>query len=132
MRVSRLGEAYLLAGRVDEARRRAREALETARGHGERSNEAWARRLLGEIASRADAADVDTAAGHYREALALADELGMRPLVAHCHLGLGRLHWRAAKREHAEAHLTAATTMYRDMDMRSCLASAETERAPLP
>ena len=36
----------------------------------------------------------ETAEGHYREALALATELGMRPLVAHCHLGLGKLYRR--------------------------------------
>jgi len=42
----------------------------------------------------------------------------MRPLVAHCHLGLGKLYRRTGKREQALEHLTTATTMYREMDMR--------------
>jgi hypothetical protein len=41
----------------------------------------------------------------------------MRPLIAHCHLGLGKLHRRTGKPEQARAHLTTATTMYREMDM---------------
>jgi len=51
----------------------------------------------------------------------------MRPLVAHCHLGLGKLCRRTAKREQAQEQLTIATTMYREMDMRLWLAQAEAE-----
>ena len=51
----------------------------------------------------------------------------MRPLVAHCHLGLGKLYRRTGKREQAHEHLTTATTMYREMDMRFWLEKAETE-----
>ena len=68
-----------------------------------------------------------TLEGYYREALALADELGMRPLVAHCHLGLGKLYARTGKREQAQEHLTTATAMYREMDMRFWLEQAEAE-----
>ena len=57
--------------------------------------------------------------------LALASQLGMRPLVAHCHLGLGKLYRRTGKREQAHEHLTTATTMYREMDMRFYLEQAE-------
>ena len=71
--------------------------------------------------------EADTAEAHYRQALALAEELGLRPLVAHCHLGLGRLYERTGKREEAQEHLTAATTMYREMDMRFWLEQAEAE-----
>src|SRR5262249_16631961 len=53
----------------------------------------------------------------YRSALALGEGLGMRPLVAHCHLGLGKLYRRTGKREQAQEHLTTATTMYREMGM---------------
>jgi hypothetical protein len=53
----------------------------------------------------------------YRAALALAEELGMRPLIAHCHAGLGRLFERTGHREEARRHLTTATTMYREMRM---------------
>jgi len=51
----------------------------------------------------------------------------MRPLVAHCHLGLGKLHRRMGKREEAREHLTTATAMYREMDMRFWLEKAEAE-----
>ena len=59
--------------------------------------------------------------------LALAGELGMRPLVAHGHLGLGKLFRRTGKREQAQEHLTTATAMYREMDMRFWLEQAEAE-----
>ena len=84
-------------------------------------------RLLGDIAAHPDRLEVETAEAHYREALALATELGMRPLVAHCHLGLGKLYRRTGKREQAQEHLTTATTMYREMDMRFWLEQAEGE-----
>ena len=63
----------------------------------------------------------------YRQALALADELGMRPLVVHCHLGLGKLYWRTGERVKAKEHLTTTTTMYREMDIRFWLEQAEAE-----
>ena len=64
---------------------------------------------------------------HYREALALAEPRGMRPLVAHCHLGLGRLYQRADRREEAQEYVATATTMYRDMGMTYWLEQAEAE-----
>ena len=51
----------------------------------------------------------------------------MLPLVAHCHLGLGELYRRTGKKEEAQEHLTTATTMYREMDMRFWLEKAEVE-----
>jgi lipopolysaccharide biosynthesis regulator YciM len=51
----------------------------------------------------------------------------MRPLVAHCHLGLGQLYRRRGNREQAQEHLTIATTMYREMDMTYWLEKAKTE-----
>ncbi|HSF03816.1 MAG TPA: hypothetical protein VLA62_12430, partial [Solirubrobacterales bacterium] len=56
-------------------------------------------------------------------------ELGMRPVVAHCHLGLGLLAQRAGKPDEARAHLTNAMTMYREMTMRFWLEQAEAELA---
>jgi sugar phosphate isomerase/epimerase len=61
----------------------------------------------------------------YREAVDLATELNMRPLVAHCHLGLGKIYRRTAKPEQAQEHLAAAMTMYRDMGMTYWLEKAE-------
>jgi hypothetical protein len=88
--VTRLGEAFLLANQVENARSCADRALMLVRGRGERVYEGWALRLLGEIASHHARPDVGTAAEHYGAAMALASELEMRPLVAHCHLGLGK------------------------------------------
>ena len=82
-----LGEAQLLAGHLEEAQVLAEQALALARVHQELGNQAYALRLLGDIAARRDPPEVGLAAAHYQEALALADELGMRPLVAHCHRG---------------------------------------------
>jgi len=73
----------------------------------------------------------EDAEGYYREALALAGELRMRPFVAHCHLGLGKLYAHTDKREQAREHLATATTMYREMDMRFWLEQAEAELTEL-
>ena len=100
-----LGEAHLMAGRFDEAHAQAERALALARAHQERGNEAYALRLLGEIHARRDPAEGDEAEHVYRQAMALATELEMRPLVAHCHLGLGQLYRKTGKRQEAEHHL---------------------------
>ena len=125
--VADLSEAYLLAGRLRDAVPAAQQALTLARAHRERGHEAYALRLLGKIASHRDPAEVEKAETHYRQALALATELGMRPLVAHCHLGLGKLYRRTGKGQQALEHLTTATTMHREMDMRFWLEQAEAE-----
>ena len=75
--------------------------------------------------------EIEPAETHYRQAMALAEELSMRPLVANCHLGLGKLYRRTGKREQATEHLTTATTMYREMDMRFWLEQAEAEMREL-
>jgi hypothetical protein len=87
--------------------------------------------LLGDIAAHPDRFDAARGEGHYRQALALAEPHGMRPLVAHCHLGLGRLYRRTGDRQQAQQHLTTATTMYREMDMRFWLEQAEAEMRAL-
>ena len=94
-----LSEAYLLAGREADARAAAQRALGLARQHKERGHEAYTLRLLGEIAAREDPLDIGKAENHYRQALALAEELGMRPLIAHCHVGLGKLYRRTGNCE---------------------------------
>jgi tetratricopeptide (TPR) repeat protein len=121
------GEACLRAGRPKDAAVVARRALTLARERGERGYEAWALRLLGQIASHGDSEEVGMADAHFRGAKALADELGMRPLVAHCHLGLGKLYQRTGKRAEAQEHLTTATTMYREMGMTYWLEEAGRE-----
>jgi tetratricopeptide (TPR) repeat protein len=129
--VAQLGEAYLLADRAEDARACADRAVTLARERGERGYEAWALRLLAEVASHGPRPEVETAKAHYGTSMALASELEMRPLVAHCHLGLCRLCRQTGKREQAHEHLTTATTMYRDMNMRFWLQKAEAEMTQL-
>ena len=66
------------------------------------------------------------------EPAAAAGALRLRALVAHCHLGLGKLYGCTGKREEAQEHLTSATTMYREMDMRFWLEQAEAIMGALP
>jgi tetratricopeptide (TPR) repeat protein len=126
-RVGALGGAYLFNGRLADATRIAQEGLAAARQRGERGVEGHVLRLLGDIAAHPDRVEVDTAEEHYRQALALAEELGLRPLLAHCHLGLGALYQRAGKREQAPEHLTTAGKMFGEMDMRFWLEQSEAE-----
>jgi tetratricopeptide (TPR) repeat protein len=119
----RLGELYLLLGR-SEASDCAMRALNLARAVGERGNEAWALRLCGEIAASADASEVDQAKDHYSQALTLAEELGMRPLAAHCHFGLGKLYRKLGCPEQAQTQLSAGIEMYRAMGMTFWLEKA--------
>jgi tetratricopeptide (TPR) repeat protein len=111
-----LGEAYLLAGRVKEATRLAERALELAQTHRQRGHEAWALRLLGEIAVRAEPPDPKSAESRYRQAIALARELEMRPLLARCCQGLGIL-LRPVDPRGAEPLLITAATLCRGMDI---------------
>jgi DNA-binding NtrC family response regulator/tetratricopeptide (TPR) repeat protein len=125
--------AYRAAGRLatgnrNEALADARRVLEIAMTRRERGNEAWALHLLGDLVAGGDVSDVETADRRYREARALADERGMRPLVARCHLGLGTLYRGAGMSARARDHLTTAVAMFRDMDMRLWLERADTER----
>jgi DNA-binding NtrC family response regulator/tetratricopeptide (TPR) repeat protein len=120
-----LSEAYLLAGRTDEANQLADRALDLARQHNEPSNQAWVLRLLGEIATRHDPPIVEPVEDHYRQALAMAEELGMRPLAAHCHRGLGTLYAKIGWREQAGAELSTAIELYRAMDMTFWLPQTE-------
>ena len=69
--------------------------------------------------------EIELAESHYQQALALAEELGMRPLVAHCHLGLGTLHSRIGRVDQARTDLAAAIVLYRAMDMTFWLPQAE-------
>jgi class 3 adenylate cyclase/tetratricopeptide (TPR) repeat protein len=120
-----LGEAHLLAGRLQEAHALAERALALARAHQEQGNQAYALSLLGEIAVHRDSSESALAEAHYQCALALAEELGMRPLVAHCHLGLGMLSLKNGGGERARSGLSAAVALYRAMEMRFWLPQAE-------
>src|SRR4030095_2421601 len=114
-RLFRLGEAQVLAGRLEEGHALTERALALARAHQERSSQANPRRLPGEIAARREPPQVEPAEAHYRQALALAEELGRRPLQAHCHCGLGTLYAATGQQEQARAALSTAIEMYRAM-----------------
>ena len=120
-----LGEAHLLADRLEEAQARAEQALVHASMHQERGHQAYALRLLGEIAAHSTSPDADAATAHYCQALALAEELGMRPLQAHCHRSLGTLYAANGQREQARIELAVAIDLYRAMDMTFWLPQTE-------
>ena len=121
----------MLASRLEEAHPLAERALALARAHQERGHQAYALHLLGDIAVRRDPSDVVPAEAHYRQALALADELGMRPLLAHCHLGLGMLYAKIGQAEQARAELSTAIALCRAMDMTFWLPQAEATLAQM-
>ena len=110
-----LGRACLRLGRLDEARSLGHRAVESSQRHP--GFAAHARHLLGDVMTHPDWLDAENGARHYRQALALAELRGMRPLAAHCHFGLGKLYRRIGKLEEARENLTVAATMYREMEM---------------
>jgi class 3 adenylate cyclase/tetratricopeptide (TPR) repeat protein len=120
-----LGEEQVLAGRLGEAHAFAERTLALARAHQERGYQVYALRLLGEIAARREPPESEPAEAHYRQALTQADELGMRPLQAHCHLGLGTLYAKLGLPEQARAELSTAMEMYRAMEMTFWLPQVE-------
>jgi tetratricopeptide (TPR) repeat protein len=123
--VACLSEAYLLAGRLEEACQRAVQAVDLARQYQQRGWQAWALWLLGESTARQASPEGAPAAGHYRQALALAEELGMRPLQAHCHLGLGTLYTTIGRHAEARTELDTAIELYHSMEMTFWLPQAE-------
>jgi class 3 adenylate cyclase/tetratricopeptide (TPR) repeat protein len=124
-----LSEAYLLSGRLEDAQQAAQRAIDSAVAHKERGHLACALRVMGEVDSRRDPADRERAVGRYREALALAESLGMRPLQAQCQLGLGRAYRGAGRLKEARAELAAATALFRSLDMPLWSARSEAVEA---
>ena len=120
-----LSEGCRLVGRGEEAWQHARQALDLARQQKERGEEALALHQLGVVHVHADPPDVAQAEAYYQQALALAEELGMRPLQAHCHHGLGRLYGQTGRGAQARAALATAIALYRDMEMTFWLPQAE-------
>jgi DNA-binding winged helix-turn-helix (wHTH) protein/tetratricopeptide (TPR) repeat protein len=128
-RVGALGRAYLFDGRLADATRIAQDGLAVARQRGERGVEGQILLLLGDIAVHPNRFEVDCAVEYYRQAQALAEALRQRPLIAHCHLGLGKLYRRTGKVQQAGEHLATATAMYREMDMGFWVPLVELELA---
>jgi tetratricopeptide (TPR) repeat protein len=125
-RVAYLSEAYLLAGRINEAMDQATNALAFARTFKARGYEAAALWLLGAIYTHHEPLVSEAAHAYYQQALALADELGMRPLQAHCHLALGTLSVKQGQLAQARVELSTAITLFHEMGMTFWLPRAET------
>jgi tetratricopeptide (TPR) repeat protein len=120
-----LSVVYFLAGRVDEARQHACQALDRARQLKACGEQAHALFQLGAVHAQASPPEVQQAEARYREALMRAEALGMRPLQAHCHRGLGTLYTKTGRQEQARASLSTAITLYRAMEMTFWLPEAE-------
>jgi tetratricopeptide (TPR) repeat protein len=124
LRLAYLGEVYLLADRVEDAARAAARALQFALDHRERANQAYALRLLGDIEARRGGRAL--ARDHLNAALTLAQELGMRPLLAHCHWSLARV---LEEDRAAGVHRDSAYRLFQAMGMRFWTQRMEIERA---
>jgi tetratricopeptide (TPR) repeat protein len=120
-----LADAHLLSGHLEDALALTKRTLALAHEYQERGTQAYALRLLGDIAVCREPLEVTPAAEHYRQALTLAEALGMRPLVAHCHLGLATLYAQAGRPGEASAERSAAIELYCAMAMPFWLARAE-------
>jgi sugar phosphate isomerase/epimerase len=136
LRVTYLSEAYLLAGRRDEVADLATSALTFARTLQARGIEAYALWLHGQIHAQQEPL-AGEAAAHYQQALALAKELGMRPLQAHCHLALGTLSTKRGQLAQARVELSTAIELFHMMGMTFWLPRAQATLAqaggsPLP
>ena len=120
-----LGEAYALAGRIEEGIVALQKALSLAREHDERSYEAWTLYLMGEVHALRNPPEPKAAEDALQQSLSLARELEMRPLEAQCHLGLGKLARQVGQNPLARTELTTAASMFADMDMQSWLQKVE-------
>ena len=124
--VNMLSDALLVAGRLDEALAEAERARAVAADCGERRGDATFHQLMGDIAARRDPPAFEIAETSYRQGLELATELGLRPVVAHCHRGLGTVYQRTGRAEDAWQHLDTAAAMYGEMGMMYWLRKAAT------
>jgi class 3 adenylate cyclase/tetratricopeptide (TPR) repeat protein len=130
LRLTWLGHASLLGRQIGKAREQAQRAVALASDAGERGYEAWARKLLGDVIQE-ELSNPSEAPNHYAASMALATELAMRPLQAHIHLSLGRLHRCENQIEKARTELSLALTSYRSMEMPIWIGAAEQELSTL-
>jgi tetratricopeptide (TPR) repeat protein len=126
LRMALLSEAYMLAGRAVEAEALARRGLEMSVQTKDKGSQASLLRVLGHIMASRDSLDAEQAAVTFNQALILAQELGMRPMQAHCHLGIGQVHLKAKNLVEARSEILQAANLYRRMSMSFWLLKAET------
>ena len=118
-------ETYRLAGAHTEAEALARRALAVFAESKHRGSEAWLHCLMGDLLTQRQPADLIHAEASYKEALSLAQDLGMRPLQARCYLGLGQIHAQSKNASVARSELHVAAELYRAMGMPFWLARAD-------
>jgi hypothetical protein len=124
--------AYLAAGLLEEAAAEAARGLVLATVDGARAYHVPLGRLRAEaLALQGKEPRRDEALSDWGRLIDLATELSMRPELAHCHLGLGKLYRRTGDQAKTEEHLVTATTMYREMGMSFWLAQAESVQGSL-
>ena len=120
-----LSEGCLLSGRLEEASSIAHRAFDLSKEHKERGHEAWIVKLFGDIALHRDPPKIEQAEEQYRGAFALSREIGMRPLQAHCHLGLGYVFRARGSPDEARAEFAAAAGLYDSMKMEFWMSRAD-------
>jgi tetratricopeptide (TPR) repeat protein len=122
-----LSEVYVQSGRAADALDVLTRAEGVARTYRYRGCHARILAGLAALRTHPDLLDLEDAETRYRQALRLAEELGMRPLQAHCHLGLGKLYSRTGRVDEARTELTTAVAMLRELGMVHWLPEAEDE-----
>ena len=120
-----LGTTCVAAGRLEEAAGYAQQALALARERGERGEEAWALLLSGDVAAYADPPRDEAARAWYGQAIALGEELGMRPLAARARLELAALQQRIGRVGDGRRHLALAAAAARAMGIAAWQTRAE-------
>lgn len=126
-----LAEVYRLKGDTKEAIRNAEEALSIFSQREERGFAAWALYYMAKIKSEDKSEQIQHAIQTYRQAMEQARGLGMRPLVAHNHLGLGQVYIKKGEPRKARSELMAAIDLYRSMGMSFWLPEAESALAKI-
>lgn len=123
--ITELAEAYRLNGQIERAIERAEEAVAIFRRTGERGLGAWALHVMGKIQASQGTGQMEQGIDSYRQAIDQATELGMRPLLAHCHFNLGQFYLGNRRIEEARTEIEAAVDLYRPMNMSFWLPPAE-------
>jgi tetratricopeptide (TPR) repeat protein len=124
---AQLIQGLLFIGKRQEAALLASRILESSRRHSQRSREALALYVQGEIALAANPVDFENAEGSFRAANIISDKLKMRPLMAYCHVGLGKLYRQSGDLRLAKEHLQSGVALMREMRMGLWLQRAEAE-----
>jgi hypothetical protein len=122
----------MLAGRTEPAEALARRGLELSDKTKDQGSRAWLLRISGDLITQRSPLDVKQAEVNYHEALGLAEELGMRPLQAHCHLSLGRIYAEVKEVSKARSELLLATDLYQGMSMPFWRLKPEAALAEVP